>query len=117
MSEPAGEQHIQRLVEIESGLFILTELCKTIKPEELAPLFELITFIESLPVGYIALRLQANEFFIAISHLLPHTQANQEQVQGILKYVLDGFDNEELTLASSAYCFHMLCKENSSYLA
>jgi len=33
---PLGDEYIEALCELESGLFVMTEACKTIKPEELA---------------------------------------------------------------------------------
>ena len=41
----AGDEYIEALCELESGLFVMTESCKTIKPDELSQLFELVELI------------------------------------------------------------------------
>ncbi len=35
----------------------------------------------------------------------------------MVKYVLRGFTDANLTLPVSAYCFHILCKENPAFIA
>lgn len=65
-----GDNYIKVLSQIESGIFVMTETAKVIKPEELPLFSDLITLIYKLPQDYIALRLQNTEFIIGISHLL-----------------------------------------------
>ena len=80
-------------------------------------MFEAIRLIYTLPQEYIAIRLQSTEFIIAISHLLPRNEENQALIPDLLKYVLLGFKDLQLTLSISSYCFHIMCKENAKFIA
>ena len=92
-------------------------MCKTIDSDQLQELFVLIETLLQLPERYVAIRLQTTELFNAIAYLLSKQEANKRLVPEILKYTLRGFLDQRLTLPSSAYLFHILCKENASVIA
>lgn len=108
---------IDVLIQLESALFVVTEMCKTIDSDQLQELFSLIETLLQLPEVYVAIRLQTTELFNAIAHLLSKQEANKRLVPEILKYTLRGFVDQRLTLPSSAYLFHILCKENAALIA
>ena len=82
---------IDVLIQLESALFVVTEMCKTIDSDQLQELFSLIETLLQLPEVYVAIRLQTTELFNAIAHLLSKQEANKRLVPEILKYTLRGF--------------------------
>lgn len=117
MEGVAGDTYIQRLCQVEACLFVATEVCKTISSSELALFFDLIEMMLKLPQEYVGIRLQSTELIIAISHLLSMQETNQKLIPQLLQYVLKGFVDTNLTLGTSSYCFHFLCKSNSQFIA
>lgn len=66
----AGQIKLEALNEIECALFCMTELVKTLKPQELSVMNDVIVLLQQLPETQIALRLTITEFITAISPLM-----------------------------------------------
>jgi hypothetical protein len=92
-------------------------MSKTIDSDQLSSLSEFIQLVIQMPDQYVALRLVQTDFIIAISPYLSKQQENKAFIPHLLSYVLRGFSNVVLTLSKSAFCFHMLCKDNAQEIA